>query len=118
MPNELNRSIEAQTWMHEMAEISNIPGHEAGVQVIDRPPGVSASPHYHPDGHEWVYVASGCLAFHNGDQPEKLLCAGDVDYIAPNIVHHGRNPSATEPVKLVLFRVKPVGAPLLLRTQA
>jgi len=113
-----DRPVEAQTWLREMAAISNIPGFEAGMRMIDRPPGRAASPHYHPDGHEWVYVAAGSLAFRNGDQPEKVLRAGDTDYIAPNVVHWGYNTSDTEPVKLVLFYVKPVGTPLLVRTEA
>jgi quercetin dioxygenase-like cupin family protein len=71
--------------------------------VIERGPGVQGEAHYHPGGHEWFHVASGALLFTNGDQQPKLLTAGQGDYIPPGVVHHGRNPSPSEPVKLVLF---------------
>jgi len=37
-----DRPVEAQTWLREMAAISNIPGFEAGMRMIDRPPGRAA----------------------------------------------------------------------------
>ena len=49
------------TWPFALAEISNIPGYEVGIQVIERPPGGAAVPHYHPEGHEWVYCAAGSM---------------------------------------------------------
>ena len=102
------------TWGYDLAEISNIPGHEAGVQIIERPPGGSANPHYHPEGHEWVYCASGSMMLTIGDAPARELKAGDVAYLAANVVHFGRNVS-NAPVKLVLFRVKPVGQEMMVR---
>ncbi len=99
------------TWGYALSEITNVPGHEAGVQIIDRPPGGSAQPHYHPDGHEWVYCASGTMQLTIGDAPAMELKAGDTAYLPANVVHFGRNVS-DKPVRLILFRVKPVGQPI------
>ncbi len=91
-----------------------MPGHEAGVQIIDRPPGGSANPHYHPDGHEWVYCAAGSMWLTIGDNPAQELKAGDVAYLPANVVHFGRNTS-DDTTRLVLFRVKPKGKEVTVR---
>ncbi len=108
---ETTQAADTIAWGHALAEISNVPGHEAGVQIIERPPGGAAKAHYHPDGHEWVYCASGRMMLTIGDAPARELKAGDVAYLPANVVHFGRNVSGA-PVKLVLFRVKPVGKEL------
>jgi quercetin dioxygenase-like cupin family protein len=115
MQDDLGWTGTASAWPHPLREISTIPGQEAGVRYIERAPGANGQRHFHPGGHEWVYVVSGSLVFTNGAQPEKTLRAGEVDYIPPDTIHNGRNPSTTEPVKLVLFYVKPKDAPLLIR---
>jgi quercetin dioxygenase-like cupin family protein len=107
-------TADTMAWGYDLKEISNIPGHEAGVQIIERPPGGSANPHYHPDGHEWVYCASGSMMLTIGDQPARELKSGDVAYLPANVVHFGRNVSDAT-VKLVLFRVKPVDQPMMVR---
>jgi quercetin dioxygenase-like cupin family protein len=100
-------------WVHKPSGISNIPGFESGMRYVRRLPGVQGERHYHPGGHEWFTVVSGSLVFKNGDQPEKLLTAGQGDYITPGTIHCGRNPSATETVVLLLFYLKPVDEPLI-----
>ena len=100
-------------WVHRPAPVSTIPGYQSGMRYVRRLPGVQGDRHYHPGGHEWFTVISGSLVFKNGDQPEKQLSAGQGDYIAPDIIHCGRNPSATETVVLLLFYLKPVDQPLI-----
>lgn len=107
---ERNNPIE---WVHKPSEISNIPGFVSGMRYVRRKPGVQGDRHYHPGGHEWFTVVSGSLVFKNGDQPEKLLTAGQGDYIAPGTIHCGRNPSDSETVVLLLFYLKPVDQPLI-----
>ena len=71
MPGQ-NSTADTMAWAYQLTEISNVPGQEAGVQIIDRPPGGSANPHYHPDGHEWGYCASGSMWLTIGDAPARV----------------------------------------------
>jgi len=109
-PDDHDDGIE---WVHRLHALSTLPGHEAGMRIVRREPGVQGERHYHPGGHEWFYVVSGSLVFKNGDQPEKLLTAGQGDYIPPDVVHCGRNPSDTEMVVLLLHYLKPIEAPTI-----
>jgi quercetin dioxygenase-like cupin family protein len=111
MPLNSQTPTDTITWPCELAPISNIAGQEAGVQIVERPPGGGNAAHYHPEGHEWVYCAAGRMMLTIGDAPAKEIKAGDVEYLPPGTVHFGRNLSQ-ETVKLILFRVKPIGAPL------
>ena len=111
MAQEQSRPADFDRWGYELTPISNVPGHDVGIQLIDRPPGGAATPHSHPDGHEWVYCISGSMMLTIGDNPAKELKAGDVEYLPPNVVHFGRNVT-NETVKLILFRVKPHDKPL------
>ena len=105
--------LDAMRWAHPMRNLPEIPGYEVGMRRVRRGPGVQGKAHYHPGGHEWFTIAAGSLFFTKGDEPGRLLTAGEGDYIAPDVVHHGRNPSDTETVEIVLFYLKPVGAPVL-----
>lgn len=89
-------------WVHPLQPVTSVPGYEVGVRVERRKPGVQGAKHFHPGGHEWFYVVSGSLDFANGDQPNKLLTSGQGDYIPPDVIHCGRNPSETETVVLEL----------------
>lgn len=103
------------SWLVKLASLDNVAGKEAGMQVVNWAPGAVNTPHYHPEGHEWVYIASGTFRFTHEGEPERELRAGDAFYIPRNVVHHGRNGSQTEPLKLVIFRVKDEGQPMLVR---
>ncbi len=105
---------DSMAWIHPLQAVSSIPGHEVGVRVVRRGPGVQGKRHSHPGGHEWFTVISGSLVFTNGTQPDKLLTTGQGDYIPPDVIHCGRNPSATETVVLQLFYLKPIGQPVLI----
>lgn len=113
--SDAGKPNDTTAWVQPPMPVSNIPGWEAGVRTVRRGPGVQGDRHYHPGGHEWFSIASGSLVFKNGDQPEKLLSAGQGDYIPPDVVHCGRNPSTTEAVVITLFYLKPVGAPVLVK---
>jgi quercetin dioxygenase-like cupin family protein len=111
MTDDTKTPADTVAWGFALSEISNIPGFEAGVPILDRPPGGRAQPHYHPDGHEWVYCASGSMMLTIGDAPAMELKAGTVAYLSANVVHFGKNTSDV-PVRLILFRVKPTDKPL------
>lgn len=100
-------------WVHPLAPFPQMPGYQTGMRYVRRLPGVQGDRHYHPGGHEWFTVVSGSLVFKNGEQPEKLLTAGQGDYIPPGVIHCGRNPSGTETVVLLLFYMKPADQPLI-----
>lgn len=103
-------------WGYELAPISNVPGHDVGIQILERPPGGFTTAHFHPDGHEWVYCIDGSMMLTIGDRPPKELKAGDLEYLPPNVVHFGRNVSKDRVAKLILFRVKPHDQPLTTHT--
>jgi quercetin dioxygenase-like cupin family protein len=105
--------LDTMRWAHALCALPEIPGYEVGMRIVRRGPGVQGKAHYHPGGHEWFTIAKGSLMFTKGDAPAKLFTAGEGDHIPPDVVHHGRNPSDSETVEIVLFYLKPVGAPVL-----
>ena len=48
--------------------------------------GATGAKHSHP--HEQIgYIVSGSLIYQEEGQKDKVLCAGDTYYVAPNVVH-------------------------------
>jgi len=88
------------------------PGKEVNMQVYTFPPGASVPWHIHPDAQEFDYAISGTLTLEMAGEPPRELKAGEAVYVPANAVHRGMNLSATEPVQLVVVRVKPKDKPL------
>jgi len=92
-------------------ELPDLAGKEALVRANTYPPGSSNPPHRH-DAHVFLHILEGQLIVQlKGGQPVTLN-AGDTYYEAPSDIHvMSRNPSATVPVKALIFMVKDKGAP-------
>jgi quercetin dioxygenase-like cupin family protein len=88
------------------------PGKEVDIEIYTFPPGSSVPWHIHPDAHEFDYQLEGTLTLEIEGEPPRDLKAGEAVYVPPNVVHRGLNKSATEPAKIYVVRVKPVGKPL------
>ena len=87
-------------------------GKEVVAQTYLFPPGVVLPWHIHPDAHEIAYVLEGTLTFEREGEAPKEIATGEVEYLAPNVVHRGMN-KTDKPVRLFVVRVKPKDKPLV-----
>lgn len=92
-------------------ELENIPGKEALMITVDYAPGATDPVHRH-DAHAFVYVLEGSIVMGVQGGKEVTLTKGQTFYEAPSDVHLvGRNASATQPAKFVVWMVKDKGVP-------
>ena len=94
------------------APLAGEPGKEVDIEVYTFPPGSSVPWHIHPDAHEFDYELEGTLTLKVEGEPPRALKAGEAFYLRPNLVHRGLNESTTEPARVYVVRIKPVGKPL------
>jgi quercetin dioxygenase-like cupin family protein len=81
--------------------------------TVEYPPG-GADPVHRHHAPAFVYVLEGTVVMQVKGGPEVTLTPGQTWYEGPDDVHVvGRNASATEPAKFVVFIVKDKGAPVL-----
>lgn len=94
-------------------ELADVPGKEGLMLTVEYPPGASDPIHRH-DAHVFVYVLDGRVTMQVEGGEEVTLGAGQTFHESPKDVHLiGKNASATEPAKFLVFFVKNVGAPVL-----
>jgi quercetin dioxygenase-like cupin family protein len=94
-------------------DLTNLPGKEGLMIIVDYPPGSSDPIHRH-NAHAFVYVLEGSIVMQVRGGKEVTLTPGQTFYEGPNDVHVvGRNASTTKPAKFVVFFVKDKGAPVL-----
>jgi quercetin dioxygenase-like cupin family protein len=86
--------------------LSDLPGREVRISLLDRPPQASSPPHRHPGHHTFGYVVEGTYEFGVDGGAPKTLKAGEVFYEPPGAVHStSRNPSSDQRTKIVVFMV-------------
>ncbi len=96
-------------------DLAGVEGKEAVLQRVEIAPRGSSGKHYHP-GQEIVHVLAGSLTLEREGQPPQTMKAGDSGTVgAAKLVHEGKNASATDPLKLIVFRVHPKGQPVTVR---
>jgi quercetin dioxygenase-like cupin family protein len=93
------------------SDLQNLPGQETIVQALEVAPGAVMPWHMHPDGHEIAYVIEGSAVLELEGEPARTAKAGEGWHIQANVPHGGRNGSTTEPVRLVIVRIKPKDKP-------
>jgi quercetin dioxygenase-like cupin family protein len=94
-------------------DLTNIPGKEGLMVMVEYPPGSSDPIHRH-NAHAFVYVLEGSIVMQVRGGKQMTLTPGQTFYEGPNDVHIvGRNASKTKPAKFVVFFVKDKGAPVL-----
>ena len=94
-------------------DLTNIPGKEGVMIIVDYPPG-STDPIHRHNAHAFVYVLEGSIVMQVRGGKETTLTPGQTFYEGPDDVHVvGRNASKTKPAKFVVFFVKDKGAPIL-----
>ena len=94
-------------------DLTNLPGKEGAMMIVDYPPG-SVDPIHRHNAHAFVYVLEGSIVMQVRGGKEVALTPGQTFYEGPNDVHVvGRNASKTKPAKFVVFLVNDKGAPVL-----
>ena len=94
-------------------DLSDLPGKEGLMLLIEYPPGSSDPVHRH-NAHGFIYVLEGSIVMQVKGGKEVTLTPGQTFYEGPEDVHVvGRNASQTKAAKFVVFFVKDKGAPVL-----
>ena len=94
-------------------DLQGIPGQETILEVLTIPPGGATPRHIHPDGHEIVYVLEGTTNAEIDGRETRNYGVGEVLHVPPNIPHVGRNASKTEPLKVLIIRIKDKSKPVM-----
>jgi quercetin dioxygenase-like cupin family protein len=94
-------------------DMTNIPGKEGLMIIVDYPPG-STDPIHRHNAHAFIYVLEGSIVMQLKGGKETTLTPGQTFYEGPDDVHVvGRNASKTKPAKFIVVFVKDKGAPVL-----
>ena len=94
-------------------DLTNLPGKEGLMIIVDYPPGSTDQIHRH-NAHGFIYVLEGSIVMQVRGGKEVTLTPGQTFYEGPDDVHVvGRNASKTEPAKFVVVFVKDKGAPVV-----
>jgi quercetin dioxygenase-like cupin family protein len=94
-------------------DLTDLPGKEGLMLLIEYPPGSSDAIHRH-NAHGFIYVLEGSVVMQVRGGKEVTLTPGQTFYEGPEDVHVvGRNASETKAAKFVVFFVKDKGAPVL-----
>ena len=91
--------------------LAGMDGKEVNMVLVDVPAGFETPRHLHP-GHMFMYVLEGAVALEVEGQPTVQLAAGEAAYEIPDIPMIGRNLSATEGARLLIFALGDAGAPI------
>jgi quercetin dioxygenase-like cupin family protein len=94
-------------------DLTDRPGKEGLMIVVEYPPGGSDPVHRH-NAHGFLYVLEGSVVMQVKGGKEITLTPGESFYEGPDDVHVvGRNSSGTKPAKFLVFLIKDKGAPVL-----
>ena len=91
--------------------LPDISGKEALIEIVVLSPGEAVPAHRH-NADVFVYVLEGSIVTQVEGQKSQTVHAGETFSESPEDVHiASRNPSATQPARLLVFFVKKIGAP-------
>ena len=94
-------------------DLTDFPGKEGLMLLVEYPPGSSDPIHRH-NACAFVYVLEGSIVMQVRGGKEVTLTPGQTFYEGPDDVHVvGRNASQTKPAKFVVFLVKDKDAPVV-----
>jgi quercetin dioxygenase-like cupin family protein len=88
--------------------VEGVPTKEVIVNQVSIPPHTELPRHWHP-GEEIFYVIEGEVTLAQRGKPDLLSRVGEVNIIAPGVIHTGR--TGEEGATLVIFRVHDKGQP-------
>ncbi len=96
-------------------DLTNLPGKEGLMVIVEYPPG-STDPIHRHNAHGFIYVLEGSIVMQVRGGKEVTVTSGQTFYEGPEDVHVvGRNASKTKPAKFVVLFVKDKGAPVVVR---
>ena len=94
-------------------DLTNLPGKEGLMVMVEYPPG-STDPIHRHNAHGFIYVLEGSIVMQVRGGKEVTVTPGQTFYEGPDDVHVvGRNASKTKPAKFVVVFVKDKGAPVV-----
>jgi len=94
-------------------DLTNLPGKEGLMVIVEYPPG-STDPIHRHNAHGFIYVLEGSIVMQVRGGKEVTLTPGQTFYEGPDDLHVvGRNASKTKPAKFVVVFVKDKGAPVV-----
>ena len=107
------RAQEAKATDLMSKDLTNLPGKEGLMLIVEYPPGGSDPIHRH-NAHAFVYVLEGSIVMQVKGGKEITLTPGQSFYEGPDDIHVvSRNASNAKPAKFVVFFVKDKGAPVV-----
>jgi len=93
--------------------LTNLPGKEGLMVMVEYPPG-STDPIHRHNANGFIYVLEGSIVMQVRGGKEVTVTPGQTFYEGPDDVHVvGRNASKTKPAKFVVVFVKDKGAPVV-----
>jgi quercetin dioxygenase-like cupin family protein len=96
--------------------MTDLPGREIIMVMLDIPPGGGSPAHRHPGHHIFGYVLEGSYKIKLDQGAEKVLKKGETFYEAPGQLHAvSANASQTEPAKVLAVIVVESGKPVTVR---
>lgn len=95
--------------------IEGVEGKEGVVFTAEIPPGTVSR--HSQSGQEFIYVLEGTYVLEPDGGPAKTLEAGDTATHPARRVHTARNPSTTEPARVLVFMLAEKGQPLVTPAQ-
>jgi len=94
-------------------DLTNLPGKEGLMVMVEYPPG-STDPIHRHNAHGFIYVLEGSIVMQVRGGKEVTVTPGQTFYEGQDDVHVvGRNASQTKPAKFVVVFVKDKGAPVV-----
>ncbi len=94
-------------------DLTNLPGKEGLMVIVEYPPG-STDPIHRHNANGFIYVLEGSIVMQVRGGKEVTVTPGQTFYEGPDDVHVvGRNASKTKPAKFVVVFVKDKGAPVV-----
>ena len=107
------RAQEAKATDLMSKDLTDLPGKEGLMLIVEYPPGGSDPIHRH-NAHVFVYVLEGSVVMQVKGGKEITLTPGQSFYEGPDDIHVvSRNASNTKPAKFVVFFVKNKGTPVV-----
>ena len=98
-------------------DLTENPGKEALMIMVEYPPGSSDPIHRH-NAQAFVYVLEGSIVMQVKGGEQVTLTPGQTFYEGPDDVHVvGRNASSTQPAKFLVLLIKDKGAPVVVPAQ-
>jgi len=94
-------------------DLTNLPGKEGLMVMVEYPPG-STDPIHRHNANGFIYVLEGSIVMQVRGGKEVTVTPGQTFYEGPDDVHVvGRNASKTKPARFVVVFVKDKGAPVV-----